>query len=133
MYFYNFPKIYALLNSYFILTLLPIIPILFFCVNNNVSGRYWHLEKQELGFVADIIIIVQILVIQVNGQLKSSLPFLKLTHLSCHCLPLILIFNRYQSFIICDQAWENRSYLHKIHLFKLWHVSFVLYVLSKIC
>ena len=35
---------------------------------------------------------------------------------------------------ICDQAWENRSYLHKIHLFILCgHVSFVLCVLSKIC
>ena len=34
---------------------------------------------------------------------------------------------------ICDQAWENRSYLHKLHLFVLWHLSYVLYELSKIC
>ena len=24
---------------------------------------------------------------------------------------------------ICDRAWENRPYIHKIHLFVLWHVS----------
>ena len=34
---------------------------------------------------------------------------------------------------ICDRTWENRSYLHKIHLFILRHVSLVLYVLFKIC
>ena len=27
-----------------------------------------------------------------------------------------------QYIIICDRAWENRSYLHKIHFFILWHV-----------
>ena len=28
-----------------------------------------------------------------NGQWKSSLPSLKLPHISCHCLPLIIILN----------------------------------------
>ena len=36
--------------SYFILISLPIIPMLFFCI--NVSGTYWLLEKQELDYVA---------------------------------------------------------------------------------
>ena len=30
---------------------------------------------------------------------------------------------------ICDWAWENRYYLHNIHLFISWHLSPVLYVL----
>ena len=30
-----------------------------------------------------------------------------------------------------DRAWENRSYLHKIHLFVVWHLSPVLYVYPK--
>ena len=34
-------------------------------------------------------------------------------------------------FYIYDQAWENRSYLHTMHLFVLWHLSPVLYVLFK--
>ena len=33
----------------------------------------------------------------------------------------------------CDRDWENRSYLHKVHLFVLRHISPVLYVLSKLC
>ena len=33
----------------------------------------------------------------------------------------------------CDQAWENWSYLHKLHLFILWCLSPVLYMLYKIC
>ena len=41
---------------------------------------YWHLENQFCCRQDTI-----------NGQWKTSLPFLKLTHLSCHCLPLILI------------------------------------------
>ena len=28
---------------------------------------------------------------------------------------------------ICDQACENRSYLHKLHLFILWYISHVLH------
>ena len=35
--------------------------------------------------------------------------------------------------MICDRAWENRSYLHKIHLFVLLDSSPVLYELPKIC
>ena len=34
---------------------------------------------------------------------------------------------------ICDWPWENRSYLHKIHMFVLWYLYPVLCVLSKIC
>ena len=34
---------------------------------------------------------------------------------------------------IRDRAWENKSYLYKIHLFILWYISFFLYVLSTIC
>ena len=80
--------------SYLILISLPIIPILFFCI--NVSGMYWHLEKQELDYVLVFCrYIVQILVIQVKWSIKV---ILKLIHLSCHCLPLILITNRYQLF-----------------------------------
>ena len=33
---------------------------------------------------------------------------------------------------VCVRAWENRSYLPKIHLFVLWYLSPVLYVLFKI-
>ena len=78
--------------SYFIL---PIIPIVFFSI--NISGTYWHLEKQAKNSVF-CRYLVQILVIQVNGQWKLSSPFFKLTHLSCHCLPLTLISNRYRLF-----------------------------------
>ena len=33
----------------------------------------------------------------------------------------------------CDQASENRSYLHKIHLFILWCIFFILYLIFKFC
>ena len=59
--------------SYFIPISLAIIPILFFYI--NISGTYWHLEKQELGFVVDAY-IVQILVIQVKyWSMKVILTF----------------------------------------------------------
>ena len=57
--------------SYFILISLPIIPILFFCI--NVSGMCWHLEKQEFEFCCRY--IVQILVIQVKWSMKVILAF----------------------------------------------------------
>ena len=73
-----------------------IIPILFFCII-NVSDTYWHLEKQELNYVLVFCrYIVQILVTQVKWSIKVIVAFLKLTHLPCHCLPLILISDRYQ-------------------------------------
>ena len=31
--------------------------------------------------------------------MKSSLPFIKLTYLPCHCLPLILISHNWQLFL----------------------------------
>ena len=33
----------------------------------------------------------------------------------------------------CDWAWENRAYVHKMHLFKSWRISHFLYMVSKIC
>ena len=33
---------------------------------------------------------------------------------------------------ICHRAWENRSYIHIIHLYVSWHLSHFLYVLSKV-
>ena len=55
----------------FILLSLPIIPILFFCI--NVSGMYWHVEKQELEIHS---YIVHILMIQ--GLQNKSPIFLKI-------------------------------------------------------
>ena len=43
------------------------------------------------------------------------------------------ILYTYVASYICDRAWENRSYLHKIHLFVLQYLSPVPYVVCKIC
>ena len=60
--------------SYFILISLPIIPMLFFCI--NVSGTYCHLEKQELDMYQFCCrYIGQILVIQVKWSTKVILAF----------------------------------------------------------
>ena len=41
---------------------------------------------------------------------------------------IVQIFLSVIKIAICDWAWENRSYLHKIHLFVLWHIYSLLYI-----
>ena len=87
------PIIYILFSYHYLL--FPY--VFFFCI--NVSGTYWYLEKQELDMYQFCCrYIVQVLVIQVKWSITSLLRFLKLTHLSCHCLSLILVSNRYWLF-----------------------------------
>ena len=66
------PVILTLFSHYYV----PIILIQFFCI--NVSGTYWHIEKQELDmyrFCCRYMYIVQTLVTQVQWSMKVILAF----------------------------------------------------------
>ena len=81
--FQHFPKKF-IHYSYFILISLPIIPILFLCI--NVSGTYCHSEKQNLeSYHRYIDNIAHILVIQVKWSMKVILAFSNRYQLFFHC------------------------------------------------
>ena len=77
-------------------------------------------EWEESGSYADDIIIIDIR--QWSGSIvyklsHASYIFPAKTDQKCEC--------------ICDPAWENRAYVHKIHLFVLWYISLLLFKILK--